>query len=484
MSTASSEKEMLLLTRCCSFLKALPQRLAAKAFEIAACTKKLAQDDPRRVTHSAKVGVALSLVSLVYYYQPLYVNFGVSAMWAVVTVVVVFEFSVGATLGKGLNRGLATLLAGALGVGAHHLANLSGHIGEPILLGFFVFLQAATSTFVRFFPKIKARYDYGLLIFILTFSLISVSGFRDDEILELAHKRLSTIIIGASACVIISILICPVWAGEDLHNLIALNMEKLANFLQGFGGEYFKTSEDGEGTNDHDKSFLQEYKNVLNSKSTEESLANFASWEPCHGHFQFRHPWKQYLKIGALTRKCAYRIDTLSSYLNSDVQASPEIRSKIQEACTEISLECGKALKELSSAVRTMSQPSSADRHVSNSKAAAGNLESLLRSGLFEDTHDLLAVIPVATVASLLIDVVGCTQRISDAVNELASVANFETVKPTAVSPEQSLLEDVKPVAEIECPHVVVRVGGPTSGLPENYSRRPEPLTGNKQAEM
>lgn len=47
----------------------------------------------------------------------------------------------GATLGKCLNRGLATLAAGALGVGAHHLASLSGHIGEPILLGFLVFLQ-------------------------------------------------------------------------------------------------------------------------------------------------------------------------------------------------------------------------------------------------------------------------------------------------------------------------------------------------------
>lgn len=47
----------------------------------------------------------------------------------------------GATLGKGLNRGLATLVAGALGIGAHHLASLSGHIGEPILLGVFVFLQ-------------------------------------------------------------------------------------------------------------------------------------------------------------------------------------------------------------------------------------------------------------------------------------------------------------------------------------------------------
>lgn len=51
------------------------------------------------------------------------------------------KFASGATLGKGLNRGLATLAAGAIGVGAHHLANLSGHIAEPILLGFFVFLQ-------------------------------------------------------------------------------------------------------------------------------------------------------------------------------------------------------------------------------------------------------------------------------------------------------------------------------------------------------
>ena len=93
-------------------------------------------------------------------------------------------------------------------------------------------MAAATSTFVRFFPKIKVRYDYGLLIFILTFSMISVSGFRDNEILELAHQRLSTIIIGGSSCIIISILVFPVWAGEDLHNLIALNMENLANFLE------------------------------------------------------------------------------------------------------------------------------------------------------------------------------------------------------------------------------------------------------------
>lgn len=92
---------------------------------------------------------------------------------------------------------------------------------------------AAGSTFLRFFPKIKARYDYGVVIFILTFCLVTVSGYRMEEILELAHQRLSTIIIGGATCMVISMFICPVWAGEDLHKLVASNIEKLANYLQG-----------------------------------------------------------------------------------------------------------------------------------------------------------------------------------------------------------------------------------------------------------
>lgn len=86
---------------------------------------------------------------------------------------------------------------------------------------------------MRFYPKIKARYDYGMLIFILTFSLVSVSGYRDDEVLKLAQKRLCTVILGGVVCVMVSVAAWPVWAGEDLHNLIVLNMEKLGNFLEG-----------------------------------------------------------------------------------------------------------------------------------------------------------------------------------------------------------------------------------------------------------
>lgn len=88
-------------------------------------------------------------------------------------------------------------------------------------------------TFVRFFPVIKARYDYGLIIFILTFSLVSVSAYRDDGVLDIARSRLSTIIIGSCIAIFVCICIFPVWIGEDLHNLVAANMEKLGNSLQG-----------------------------------------------------------------------------------------------------------------------------------------------------------------------------------------------------------------------------------------------------------
>lgn len=56
---------------------------------------RIARDDPRRVAHSFKVGLALTLVSVLYYVTPLFNGFGDSTMWAVLTVVIVMEFTVG-----------------------------------------------------------------------------------------------------------------------------------------------------------------------------------------------------------------------------------------------------------------------------------------------------------------------------------------------------------------------------------------------------
>lgn len=56
---------------------------------------KLGVDDPRRIFHCFKVAVALTMVSLFYYLRPLYNGVGGTAMWAIMTVVVIFEYTVG-----------------------------------------------------------------------------------------------------------------------------------------------------------------------------------------------------------------------------------------------------------------------------------------------------------------------------------------------------------------------------------------------------
>lgn len=51
--------------------------------------------DMRKLVHSIKVGIALVLVSLLYVLEPLYGKVGENAMWAIMTVVVIFEFYAG-----------------------------------------------------------------------------------------------------------------------------------------------------------------------------------------------------------------------------------------------------------------------------------------------------------------------------------------------------------------------------------------------------
>jgi uncharacterized membrane protein YccC len=92
---------------------------------------------------------------------------------------------------------------------------------------------ASAATFSRFIPEVKARFDYGVSIFILSFSLVAVSSYRVEELRPLALQRISTIFVGVAICVATTVLVFPVWAGEDLHKLAAGNLNKLADFLQG-----------------------------------------------------------------------------------------------------------------------------------------------------------------------------------------------------------------------------------------------------------
>ncbi|CAI8592824.1 unnamed protein product, partial [Vicia faba] len=314
-------------------LKTLVKKLWTKLVMFTKFIKEISQDDPRRFIHSFKVGLALVLVHILHHFRPSFYGFGDNIIWAVLTVVIVLELSVGATIGKGFNRMFATGLAGALGVASNEITTLCGDKGKVVMTSIFIFVIAERVTFMRFSPKLKARYDYGMIIFILTFCLVSLSDVSGHELLEMAYERLLTIIIGSSIAITVCIFIYPVWIGKDLHNMIAGNIEKVADFLEGFGDEYFNNLENSEDEND--KEFLHKYKRVLSSKSTEETMADLARWEPRHDRFRFRHPWKQYLKIGNLTRFCAYKVEALSEYLQHS-KTPYEFRSRIQESCTNI----------------------------------------------------------------------------------------------------------------------------------------------------
>jgi len=50
--------------------------------------------------------------------------------------------------------------------------------------------------------------------------------------------------------------------------------------------------------------------------------AKFARWEPAHGRFNFKHPWQQYLKIGASMRSCACCVEALKRCIDSENQVT------------------------------------------------------------------------------------------------------------------------------------------------------------------
>ncbi|KAL2468846.1 Aluminum-activated malate transporter 10 [Forsythia ovata] len=403
----------------------------------------LAVREPKKAIHGLKVGMALSLVSLFYYMRPLYNGVGGNAMWAVMTVVVVFEYTVGATLCKCVNRAIGTFLAGALGLGVHWIANQSGEKFEPIVLQISVFLLAAAATFSRFIPAIKARFDYGAMIFILTFSLVSVSGYRVDKLFELAHHRLSTIAIGTSLCILTGMLFCPVWAGNELHYLITNNMEKLAASLDGCLVEYFGIHANVNAKGEDSDKVLQGYKCVLNSKATEEVMANFAKWEPAHGRFYFRHPWNEYLKVGAFLRKCAYCIETLNVSTNSDTEAPDILNKHFSKFCISLSSCSSDVLKELAVIMHTMTKSTKIDLMVHEMNNAVQELQCALKSlsketiigdsksGIEEGNKSttvvpLMEIVPIVYISTLLIEIAARIEKSVEAVNELAIKAEFE----------------------------------------------------------
>ncbi|CAI0400691.1 unnamed protein product, partial [Linum tenue] len=239
----------------------------------------------RKWIHSIKVGAALVLVSLLYFLDPLYKEVGDdNAIWAIMTVVVIFEFHAGATLSKGMNRVIGTVVGGGLGCLVATTGQKLGGIGNSVIVGLAVFSVAGGATYFRQTQTRKVL-DYGVNIFTLTFSLVAVSGLRIENVMEIARERLLMILLGFMTCIFTSLFVFPIWASDELHSSLSSRFHQLSTSFQGSVEEYFKSSSDGNMEEEEEKDepssipqqpavddYFRTCEKVLQSKSKDESL--------------------------------------------------------------------------------------------------------------------------------------------------------------------------------------------------------------------
>lgn len=125
----------------------------------------------------------------------------------------------GATLSKAINRWTGTFLGGGLAVGIPFAARSIDENLKTLIVGVSIFVfgefecvfrlrwkiptqqlvytdywhtkgslfAAGAATFFRFIPSVKALFDYGFVIFVLTFSMVSVYGYRIEALYDTAY---------------------------------------------------------------------------------------------------------------------------------------------------------------------------------------------------------------------------------------------------------------------------------------------------------
>ncbi|KAL5212025.1 hypothetical protein ABZP36_022872 [Zizania latifolia] len=353
-------------------------RRAAGAVRTAAAEMwAFARKDPRKPVFAAKVATALALITLlVFLREP--TDIASHSVWAILTVVVVFEFSIGATLSKGLNRGLGTLTAAGLSLA---VAELSSHMGNLAMVFLIIstFVVAFGATLTKLHPKMKP-YEYGLRVFLLTFCYVTVSGYNTGKFTATAVSRFILIAIGAAVSLAVNIGIHPIWAGEDLHNLVAKNFGEVAKSLEGCVDGYLKCMEYERVPSkiltyqaSDDPLYLFLYVNIVNFLCLQ---LVFAIWEPPHGPYKMmKYPWRNYTKVGGALRHCSlqrgptawvssavtcsFAVMALHGCILSEIQAPPESRKAFSAELHRVGQESAKVLRELGHRVKTMSKLSS-----------------------------------------------------------------------------------------------------------------------------
>ncbi|MFS7930784.1 putative aluminum-activated malate transporter [Helianthus anomalus] len=166
-------------------------------------------------------------------------------------------------------------------------------------------------------------------------------------------------------------------------------------------------------------------KSVLQSKSNDESLANFAWWEPWHGKFGFSYPWEKYLKIGEQLRELASIILPLHACITSPLQASTTLQQPIKETCKNVGLSLGLTMRELGESILKMRRGQEKVIKIPELHSFKVELTVLSTSEL-QATENVEAL-AIANILFLLMEMVDKVKVLAKEVEELGEIAGFES---------------------------------------------------------
>ncbi|KAL0312514.1 UNVERIFIED_CONTAM: Aluminum-activated malate transporter 9 [Sesamum radiatum] len=286
------------------------------------------KEDSNRVIFSLKVGLAVLLVSLLILCQTPYRVFGANIIWSILTVAIMFEYTVGATFNRGFNRAIGSLLAGVIAVVVAELALRTGRVAEPIIIGFSIFIVGAITSFMKLWPSL-VPYEYGFRVILFTYCLIIVSGYRMGNPIRTAMDRLYSIAIGGIVAVVVNVLVFPIWAGEQLHKELVSSFASAADALEECVRKYLE--DDG---SDHPELI----KTVMDDFPDEPALIRLNGSHPMVDSSTSSIHGRNMSKL-AQSCGCAYEVMAIHGVLHSEIQAPYNLKvafqKEIQDAATE-----------------------------------------------------------------------------------------------------------------------------------------------------